>query len=89
MQIFINNVNRTDSRFVAGLPSGRAQETVKWQKKRNFIPKQNTHDLLVGTLSIDIPSFIVKMYILRKRLSKLGYYGNVRCDARPMSPDKF
>ena len=26
-------------------------------KKRNFIPKQNTHDLLVGTLSIGIPSF--------------------------------
>ena len=25
-------------------------------KKRNFIPKQNTHDLLVGTLSIGIPS---------------------------------
>ena len=27
-------------------------------KKRNFIPKQNTHDLLVGTLSIGIPSNI-------------------------------
>ena len=27
-------------------------------KKRNFIPKQNTHDLLVGTLSIGIPSCI-------------------------------
>ena len=26
------------------------------KKKRNFIPKQNTHDLLVGTLSIGIPS---------------------------------
>ena len=25
-------------------------------KKGNFIPKQNTHDLLVGTLSIGIPS---------------------------------
>ena len=25
-------------------------------KKKNFIPKQNTHDLLVGTLSIGIPS---------------------------------
>ena len=24
-------------------------------KKRNFLPKQNTHDLLVGTLSIGIP----------------------------------
>ena len=42
--------------FARGLPSGRVQETVKWQKKRNFIPKQNTHDLLVGTLSIGIPS---------------------------------
>ena len=28
-------------------------------KKRNFIPKQNTHDLLVGTLSIGIPSIMV------------------------------
>ena len=27
-------------------------------KKRNFIPKQNTHDLLVGTLSIGIRSLI-------------------------------
>ena len=25
-------------------------------KERNFIAKQNTHDLLVGTLSIGIPS---------------------------------
>ena len=25
-------------------------------KKKNFIPKQNTHDSLVGTLSIGIPS---------------------------------
>ena len=25
-------------------------------KKRNFIPKQNTHDSLVGTLSIGMPS---------------------------------
>ena len=25
-------------------------------KKRNFIPKQNTHDLLVGALSIGVPS---------------------------------
>ena len=25
-------------------------------KRRNFIPKQNTHDLLVGTLSIGMPS---------------------------------
>ena len=38
------------------LVTGRDQETVKWEKKRNFIPKQNTHDLLVGTLSIGIPS---------------------------------
>ena len=43
------------------LATGRGQETVKWEKKgilfqRNFIPKQNTHDLLVGTLSIGIPS---------------------------------
>ena len=29
-------------------------------KKRNFIPKQNTHDLLVGTLSIGIPSYYNK-----------------------------
>ena len=27
-------------------------------KKRNVIPKQNTHDLLVGTLSIGIPSSV-------------------------------
>ena len=27
-------------------------------KKRNFIPKQNTHDLLVGTLSMGIPSSV-------------------------------
>ena len=27
-------------------------------KKRNFIRKQNTHDLLVGTLSIGIPSYM-------------------------------
>ena len=26
-------------------------------EKRNSIPMQNTHDLLVGTLSIGIPSF--------------------------------
>ena len=38
------------------LATGRDQETVKWEKKKNFIPKQNTHDLLVGTLSIGIPS---------------------------------
>ena len=25
-------------------------------KKRNFLPKQNAHDLLVGTLSTGIPS---------------------------------
>ena len=31
---------------------------VKWQKKRNFIPKQNSHDLLVGTLWIGIPSLL-------------------------------
>ena len=29
-------------------------------KKRNFIPKQNTYDLLVGTLSIGIPSYWFK-----------------------------
>ena len=38
------------------LATGRDQETLKWGKKRNFIPKQNTHDLLVGALSIGIPS---------------------------------
>ena len=38
------------------LATGRDQETVKWEK-RNFIPKQNTHDLFVGTLSIGIPSY--------------------------------
>ena len=34
-------------------------------KKRNFIPKQNTHDLLVGTLSIGIPSniYIPQLYM--------------------------
>ena len=39
------------------LATGRDQETVKWEK-RNFIPKQNTHDLFVGTLSIGIPSLV-------------------------------
>ena len=38
------------------LATGRDQETVKWEKKE-FIPKQNKHDLLVGTLSIGIPSY--------------------------------
>ena len=67
--------NQTDSRFVAGLPSGRVQETVKWQKKRNFIPKQNTHDLLVGTLSIGIPSISVRKrwYIMRQLLDLLTW----------------
>ena len=37
------------------LATGRDQETIKWEK-RNFIPKQNTYDLLVGALSIGIPS---------------------------------
>ena len=32
-------------------------------KKRNFIPKQNTHDLLVGTLSIGIPSFNIIYFL--------------------------
>ena len=32
-------------------------------KKRNFIPKQNTHDLLVGTLSIGIPSLCLCVYL--------------------------
>ena len=39
------------------LSTGRDQETVKWGKK--FIPMQNTHDLLVGTLSIGIPSYLM------------------------------
>ena len=30
-------------------------------KKRNFLPKQNTHDLLVGTLSIGIPTLFFKL----------------------------
>ena len=38
------------------IPTGRAQETVKCWKKGNSIPMQNTHDLLVGTLSIGISS---------------------------------
>ena len=34
-------------------------------KKRNAIPcRQNTHDLLVGTISIGIPSAVVKKYFL-------------------------
>ena len=45
------------------LATGRDQETVKWEKKRNFIPKQNTHDLLVGTLSIGIPSLCLCVYL--------------------------
>ena len=33
-------------------------------KKRNAVPyRQNTHDLLVGTISIGIPSALVKKYI--------------------------
>ena len=38
-------------------------------KKRNSSPKQNTHDLLVGTLSIGIPSYILK--------EKVGYISDV------------
>ena len=42
-------------------------------KKRNFIPKQNTHDLLVGTLSIGIPSVILlHSFVLKVRVCRTG-----------------
>ena len=43
-------------------------------KKKNFIPKQNTHDLLVGTLSIGIPSY----KSTRERVDSKGLYGRWR-----------
>ena len=52
--------------------TGRDQETVKCWKKES-IPMQNTHDLLVGTLSIGIPSFKQCKFIIcftRFRLSR-------------------
>ena len=46
------------------LAKGRDQETVKCGKKgMPFLCRQNTHDLLVGTISIGIPSAVVKKYI--------------------------
>ena len=57
------------------LATGRDQETVKWEKKRNSSPKQNTHDLLVGTLSIGIPSITllarlnINMWLLTYRIN--------------------
>ena len=59
------------------LATGRDQETVKWGKKRNFIPKQNTHDLLVGTLSIGIPKLNMGRWVTwnyrRPKLTLPGY----------------
>ena len=37
-----------------------------WGKKRNSIPMQNRHDLLVDTLSIGIPS--LEIYLINQYL---------------------
>ena len=43
-------------------------------KKRNFLPKQNTHDSLVGTLSIGIPSFMYCFFLFPRPHSSSGCF---------------
>ena len=64
-------------------------------KKRNFIPRQNTHDLLVGTLSIGIPSSkgvqkkSVKMELKMRNLPFSQYEKKMKKDGHEGLKDKY